>query len=58
VKVEKRDADLAVVVRSYERALAECLKKGSAHMPHMLRNAFKMHTNFEEHGTMKLDKWD
>ncbi|GAA5892165.1 hypothetical protein JCM8208_001460 [Rhodotorula glutinis] len=42
----------------YERALHECLAKGAAHMPHMLRNAFKMHTHFEEHGTMKLDKWD
>ncbi|GAA6005341.1 hypothetical protein JCM10207_002944 [Rhodosporidiobolus poonsookiae] len=42
----------------YDRALFECLKKGAAHEPHMLRNAFKMHTNFEENGTMKLDKWD
>ncbi|GAA5907766.1 hypothetical protein JCM5296_004529 [Sporobolomyces johnsonii] len=39
----------------YERALAECLKKGAAHQPHMLRNAFRMHMNLEENGTMKLE---
>lgn len=42
----------------HERALHECLKKGAGHEPHMLRNAFKMHLNLEEKGTMKLDKWD
>lgn len=41
--------------RSYDRALYECLKKGTAHEPHMLRNAFKMHTNFEKNGTMKVE---
>ncbi|GAA5859938.1 hypothetical protein JCM1840_001803 [Sporobolomyces johnsonii] len=39
----------------YDRALAECLKKGAAHQPHMLRNAFRMHMNLEENGTMKLE---
>ena len=43
---------------SYNMALHECIKKGMAHEPHMLRNAFKMHCAFEERGTMKLDKWD
>ncbi|POY70795.1 hypothetical protein BMF94_6207 [Rhodotorula taiwanensis] len=42
----------------YDRALYECLKKGAGHEPHMLRNAFKMHVNFEQHGTMKVDRWD
>ncbi|TNY24260.1 hypothetical protein DMC30DRAFT_413490 [Rhodotorula diobovata] len=42
----------------YNMALHECIKKGMAHEPHMLRNAFKMHCAFEERGTMKLDKWD
>lgn len=42
----------------YDRALFECLKKGMAHQPHMLRNALKMHTNFMEKGTMKVEKWD
>ncbi|GAA5856386.1 hypothetical protein JCM8547_008719 [Rhodosporidiobolus lusitaniae] len=42
----------------YDRALYECLKKGAAHQPHMLRNAFAMHINLEKNGTMKLDKWE
>lgn len=40
---------------SYDRALHECLKKGAGHEPHMLRNAFKMHLNFEKNGTMKIE---
>ncbi|KAL1743990.1 hypothetical protein HDZ31DRAFT_39737 [Schizophyllum fasciatum] len=42
----------------YERALHDCLKKGMGHEPHMLKNAFKMHINLQEKGTMKVDKWD
>ncbi|TRM56526.1 hypothetical protein BD626DRAFT_440870 [Schizophyllum amplum] len=42
----------------YERALHDCLKKGMGHEPHMLKNAFKMHINLQENGTMKVDKWD
>ncbi|GAA6041712.1 hypothetical protein JCM8097_003095 [Rhodosporidiobolus ruineniae] len=42
----------------YDRALFECLKKGAGHQPHMLRNAFAMHINLEQNGTMKLDKWN
>ncbi|KAJ4465634.1 acyl-CoA carboxylate CoA-transferase [Lentinula edodes] len=42
----------------YDRSLHECLKRGAGHEPHMLRNAFKFHTNFMEHGTMKLESWD
>ncbi|KAG6860667.1 Acetyl-CoA hydrolase [Termitomyces sp. Mi166 len=42
----------------YDRALHECLKRGAAHEPHILRNAFKFHTNFMEHGTMKIKNWD
>lgn len=42
----------------YERSLHECLKRGAGHEPHMLRNAFKMHINLMENGTMKVDKWD
>ncbi|KAF8636317.1 hypothetical protein AX17_003636 [Amanita inopinata Kibby_2008] len=30
----------------------------AGHEPHMLRNAFKFHTNLEQHGTMKIEKWD
>ncbi|GAA5823341.1 hypothetical protein JCM3770_002365 [Rhodotorula araucariae] len=42
----------------YNRALHDCLKKGAGHEPHMLKNAFAMHINLEENGTMKLDKWN
>ncbi|KAJ3976725.1 acyl-CoA carboxylate CoA-transferase [Lentinula raphanica] len=42
----------------YDRSLHECLKRGAGHEPHMLRNAFKFHTNFMEHGTMKIKGWD
>ncbi|KIK49981.1 hypothetical protein GYMLUDRAFT_253375 [Collybiopsis luxurians FD-317 M1] len=42
----------------YDRALHECMKRGAGHEPHMLRNAFKFHTNFLEHGHMKVRSWD
>ncbi|KAK0457051.1 acyl-CoA carboxylate CoA-transferase [Desarmillaria tabescens] len=42
----------------YDRSLHECMKRGAGHEPHMLRNAFKFHTNFMEHGTMKVKSWD
>ncbi|KAK0494341.1 hypothetical protein EDD18DRAFT_1176468 [Armillaria luteobubalina] len=42
----------------YDRSLHECMKRGAGHEPHMLRNAFKFHTNFMEHGTMKVKGWD
>ncbi|KIK70295.1 hypothetical protein GYMLUDRAFT_150576 [Collybiopsis luxurians FD-317 M1] len=42
----------------YDRSLHECLKRGAGHEPHMLRNAFKFHVNFMEHGTMKVKSWD
>ncbi|KIJ41957.1 hypothetical protein M422DRAFT_48423 [Sphaerobolus stellatus SS14] len=47
-----------LLMEYYDRALVECLKKGSAHEPHMLRNAFKMHINLEQNGTMKVKGWD
>ncbi|GMF61517.1 unnamed protein product [[Candida] boidinii] len=42
----------------YDRALFECTKKKTLHEPHILRNAFKMHLNLQENGTMKIDDWD
>ncbi|KIJ99184.1 hypothetical protein K443DRAFT_133169 [Laccaria amethystina LaAM-08-1] len=42
----------------YERSLKECMARGAGHEPHMLRNAFKFHTNLIEKGTMKISKWD
>ncbi|KAJ3755962.1 acyl-CoA carboxylate CoA-transferase [Lentinula raphanica] len=48
----------AILHEYYDRSLHECLKRGAGHEPHMLRNAFKFHTNFMEHGTMKIKGWD
>ncbi|KAG0673591.1 acetyl-CoA hydrolase [Pichia californica] len=42
----------------YDRALFHCKKTKSLHEPHVLKDAFKMHINLEENGTMKLDNWD
>ncbi|KAJ4481890.1 acyl-CoA carboxylate CoA-transferase [Lentinula aciculospora] len=42
----------------YDRSLHECMKRGAGHEPHMLRNAFKFHTHFLEHGNMKVKNWD
>ncbi|PYH41231.1 acetyl-CoA hydrolase ACH1 [Aspergillus saccharolyticus JOP 1030-1] len=41
-----------------DRAEFECLKKGMAHEPHLLFQAFKMHQNLQEKGTMKIDSWE
>jgi acetyl-CoA hydrolase len=41
-----------------DRAEFECLKKGMGHEPHLLFNAFKMHKNLAENGTMKINSWD
>ncbi|KAG7660938.1 ACH1 [[Candida] subhashii] len=42
----------------YDRAIFYCTKKKTLHEPHILRDAFKMHLNFQENGTMKLKSWD
>ncbi|EFA75097.1 acetyl-coA hydrolase [Heterostelium album PN500] len=34
-----------------------CLKNGSAHEPHQIDKCFKMHTNLNEKGTMRIDSW-
>ncbi|KAL1976536.1 hypothetical protein VTN31DRAFT_2818 [Thermomyces dupontii] len=41
----------------FDRAEYECLKKGMGHEPHILAQAFKLHQNLEEKGTMKIDSW-
>ncbi|KAH3671355.1 hypothetical protein WICMUC_004652 [Wickerhamomyces mucosus] len=33
-------------------------KTKSLHQPHILKDAFKMHLNLAQNGTMKLDSWD
>lgn len=40
------------------RAEHYALKTKSLHEPHILKDAFKMHLNLAQNGTMKLDSWD
>lgn len=47
-----------ILMEYYDRALFECLQKGAAHEPHILSKAFKLHTNMQEHGTMRIKNWD
>lgn len=42
----------------FDRASFAAKKAGSLHEPHILKDAFRMHTNFQEKGTMKLESWD
>ncbi|CUM65314.1 uncharacterized protein PRCAT00002949001 [Priceomyces carsonii] len=42
----------------FDRATFFCKKTKSLHEPHILKDAFKMHINFQENGTMKLKSWD
>lgn len=42
----------------YDRAHFLAKKSKMLHEPHILRDAFKMHLNFQDNGTMKLDNWD
>ncbi|KAA8910220.1 hypothetical protein TRICI_004238 [Trichomonascus ciferrii] len=41
-----------------DRAEFAMAKKGSLHEPHILRDAFKLHTNLEEKGTMRIESWE
>lgn len=41
-----------------DRAIFYATKAKSLHEPHILKDAFKMHINYQENGTMKLDSWD
>ncbi|KAL1960978.1 hypothetical protein VTO42DRAFT_4866 [Malbranchea cinnamomea] len=51
--------DYKPILKDYfERAEYECLKKGMGHEPHLLFQAFKMHQNLAEKGTMKIDGWE
>lgn len=42
----------------FDRSVFYATKNKSLHEPHILKDAFKMHINFQENGTMKLDSWD
>ncbi|KAJ0297880.1 hypothetical protein COL922a_013978, partial [Colletotrichum nupharicola] len=51
--------DYTPILQDYfDRAEFECLKKGMGHEPHLLFQAFKMHQNLQEKGTMKIDSWE
>ena len=47
-----------ILMDYFERAEYECLKKGWGHEPHLLWQAFKMHKQLNDHGTMKISNWD
>ncbi|KAI9829320.1 MAG: Acetyl-CoA hydrolase [Sarea resinae] len=47
-----------ILTEYMDRAEFECLKKGWGHEPHLLFQAFKMHQNLVEKGTMKIDSWE
>lgn len=40
-----------------ERAEQYATKRKSLHEPHILRDVFRLHTNLEEKGTMRIDSW-
>ncbi|RLV85749.1 Acetyl-CoA hydrolase [Meyerozyma sp. JA9] len=42
----------------YDRSIFYAKKNKCLHEPHILKDAFKMHMNLQENGTMKLDSWD
>ncbi|ANB15336.1 Ach1p [Sugiyamaella lignohabitans] len=41
-----------------DRAEFAMAKKKALHEPHILRDAFKLHLNLEEKGTMRIDSWE
>jgi acetyl-CoA hydrolase len=47
-----------ILMDYFERAESECLRKGMGHEPHLLFQAFNMHKNFQEKGTMKITSWE
>ncbi|CCF57278.1 hypothetical protein KAFR_0C02850 [Kazachstania africana CBS 2517] len=47
-----------LLIEYVQRSEHYCEKKNSLHEPHMLKNAFKFHTNLMEKGTMKIEGWD
>ncbi|KAJ5511161.1 hypothetical protein LT330_006155 [Penicillium expansum] len=51
--------DYTPILTDYlDRAEFECLRKGMGHEPHLLFQAFNMHKNLQEKGTMKIDSWE
>ncbi|CAI4251678.1 CQS_1a_G0001830.mRNA.1.CDS.1 [Saccharomyces cerevisiae] len=48
----------ALLTDYLDRAEHYAKKHNCLHEPHMLKNAFKFHTNLAEKGTMKVDSWE
>jgi acetyl-CoA hydrolase len=46
-----------ILMEYFEKATQECLRKKSAHEPHLLAHAFDLHLNMERNGTMRLENW-
>ncbi|KAK9478462.1 hypothetical protein V1514DRAFT_330778 [Lipomyces japonicus] len=46
-----------ILTEYLDRAESIALKKGYGHEPHILRDALKLHVNFQEKGTMRIDSW-
>lgn len=47
-----------ILTEYLERAEFYGAKKKSLHEPHILRDAFKLHINLEDKGTMRIDSWE
>jgi acetyl-CoA hydrolase len=46
-----------ILTEYMDKAEWECLRKGWGHEPHLLWQAFDMHRNLQENGTMKVTGW-
>lgn len=46
-----------ILTEYVERAEFYTEKKKALHEPHILRDAFRLHVNLEDNGTMRIDKW-
>ncbi|KAK9452045.1 uncharacterized protein V1518DRAFT_410228 [Limtongia smithiae] len=46
-----------ILTEYLDRAESWALRTGSGHEPHILKDAFKMHINFQEKGTMRIESW-
>jgi acetyl-CoA hydrolase len=47
-----------ILTEYLDRAEFYAAKKKSMHEPHILRDAFKLHVNLEDKGTMRIDSWE
>ncbi|KAK9457272.1 hypothetical protein V1511DRAFT_485873 [Dipodascopsis uninucleata] len=47
-----------ILTEYLDRAEFLALKTGSGHEPHILKDALKFHTNYQEKGTMRIESWE